>query len=376
MKSENRVLFAILPIAIILTLFAFSSASTVVLWVLCAFFLFAVVDPLMERFMGLGVPPILLSIGLVLIGSAMAAGMGFLIFKTSSGVIVQLISYKAAIYKFYQNTFHELTHYTQFFSHQSYPTAGQDAAAQATTVPGPSGSTPDVSEMGMGVLSGLNSVVSVLSFMVLTPLLTFFMLAERNLFAVVCTPLFSSPEKGRKMWKQITDATTAFFLGNFVLILVSFPIFVVAFWLLGVKAFLSMGLLSAIFNLVPFLGFVLAAILPTLDLLMNGGHVGGAIILVSLCFVTHFSIANVVTPKILGAKLNLNATVSTIALIGWGELWGPMGLLLAIPLTALIKVLLEHSSLEAFQTASALMSEDALTTSRLRLKKINGKRLN
>jgi len=65
-----------------------------------------------------------------------------------------------------------------------------------------------------------------------------------------------------------------------------------------------------------------------------------------------------VTPKLLGSQVNINATTSTIALVAWGELWGGFGLILAIPLTAVIKILFEHSNYFWLQWIAGLMSED------------------
>ena len=64
------------------------------------------------------------------------------------------------------------------------------------------------------------------------------------------------------------------------------------------------------------------------------------------------------TPKVLGSKVDINATTSTIALIAWGELWGGLGLILAIPVTAAIKILFEYSSSEWLRWFAALMSEN------------------
>ena len=367
-EGSPRLFYALLPVAIVAILYAFSVASTLILWVICSFFLFALIDPWMQKLMGKGINPILLAVALVCIAFAILTGMGFLVYKTSSGIIVRLISYKSSIFKLYEDANHYLAHWSQLFSHpQSDPGIALDTPHALQVVPAPtpvgtpvptSPSAISPSEVGTGVLSGLNSVLSVLTYLTLTPLLTFFIVAERDQFGMVAKQAFHQPERGRVIWKQITDAINAYFLGNIVLIVISFPIFVVAFALLHVKSFLSLGLLSAVVNLVPFLGFILAAILPTLDLLTNDGSLGGVLVLLAVCLVTHFTIANVITPKLLGAKLDINATFSTIALIGFGELWGPIGLLLAIPVTALLKILLQHSSLSAFRSIAALMSED------------------
>jgi predicted PurR-regulated permease PerM len=390
LNEEKRIFAVLLPIALVAIFFALSAGSTIFMWIVCSFFLFALIDPWMQKFMGKGINPVFLAIALVLIAFALVGGIGFLVYKTSSGIVMQVISYKAAIFKFYKDTTGYMTHWTQVFTHQNDPglaentkqalghasnaganttsAAASATPAAATSAASSTGSLPD-KEVSLGVLSGLNSVVSILSFVILTPLLTFFMVAERDLFAQVCSKYNHHAVGGKAIWKKVTDAITAYFVGNIILILVSFPIFVLAFGLLGVKSFVSLGLLSAILNLVPFLGFVLASVLPTLDLLMNGGHGAGIIGLISICCVTHFTIANVVTPKLLGAKLNLNATASTIALIAWGELWGPLGLLLAIPLTALIKIWLEHSGISMFEFVAGMMNEDHTASGHLRLKK-------
>ena len=349
--EDNRLFFAILPITLFALFFAFSAAGTLFLWILCSFFLFALIDPWMQRLTTKGGNPIFLAVVLVLIAFALLSGMGFLIYTTSSGIIVQIISYKGAIFKFYEHASESFSHFTSLLT-------GVDSSSQDLPA-SPSAAPVTTNNISLGVLNGLNSLFSFLTFMALTPLLTFFMVAERDLFGLVGSKFIQVPEKGNTIWKEITDSIAAFFLGNIVLTLVSFPVFVLAFFLLGVKSYLSLGLLSAILNLVPFLGFILSATLPTLDLLMNGGHIGGAVGLILICFLSHFTIANVVTPKILGAKLDLNATVSTIALVGWGELWGPLGLVLAIPLTAMIKILLKHSMVPSFQIVAAMMSEDS-----------------
>jgi predicted PurR-regulated permease PerM len=406
LNEEKRIFAVLLPIALVAIFFALSVGSTIFMWVICSFFLFALIDPWMQKFMGKGINPVFLAIALVLISFALVGGIGFLVYRTSSGIVMQVISYKAAIFKFYKDATGYMTHWTQVFTHQNDPglaentkqvlahgnnvgahaasgaasgatpaAAAQSAAPAAAAANSAAGSASSSSnslpdkEVSMGVLSGLNSVVSVLSFVVLTPLLTFFMVAERDLFAQMCSKYNQHAAGGKAIWKKVTDAITAYFVGNIILILVSFPIFVLAFGLLGVKSFVSLGLLSAILNLVPFLGFVLASVLPTLDLIMNGGHGAGIIGLISICCVTHFTIANVVTPKLLGAKLNLNATASTIALIAWGELWGPLGLLLAIPLTALIKIWLEHSGISMLEFVAGMMNEDHTASSHLRMKK-------
>ena len=360
MQFPSRLISLLVPVALVALFYALSAGSTVFLWLICAFFLFALIDPWMVRLSKTRISPIFIAIGLIVFASAILAGLGLLFYRTSSGLILQLLTYKTAIFGFYEKSSEHLTHWTQSVTHVT-PESSVTTQTSGSAI-GAAGAAPLPTSLpeGLGgnLLSGLNSAFSILSFAALTPLLTFFMVAERNHFAEVCSRYFVERGTGRAMWKRITDGISGFFLGNLILVLFSLPIFVLLFRIIGVKGYVTLGILSAIFNLVPFLGFILAAILPTMDLLMNGGSATGALILVGCCFLTHFTVANVVTPKVIGSKLNINATASTIALIAWGDLWGPLGLLLAIPLTAIIKILFEYSHSPTLQGVAALMGED------------------
>jgi predicted PurR-regulated permease PerM len=56
----------------------------------------------------------------------------------------------------------------------------------------------------------------------------------------------------------------------------------------------------------------------------------------------HLVAANVLTPALIGRRVHVNALAATISLLFWGWLWGGMGLLLAVPITATIKVVCDH----------------------------------
>jgi len=69
-----------------------------------------------------------------------------------------------------------------------------------------------------------------------------------------------------------------------------------------------------------------------------GPYIGVAAALTLL----HFIGLNVLMPAIVGRRVHLNALAVTIALLFWGWLWGAIGLILAIPITATIKVICDH----------------------------------
>ena len=62
-----------------------------------------------------------------------------------------------------------------------------------------------------------------------------------------------------------------------------------------------------------------------------------------MILVVQFLEGNLITPKVMGNKVNINAIVTIVALLVWGFVWGILGMILAVPMTAMIHVLLEHS---------------------------------
>jgi predicted PurR-regulated permease PerM len=66
------------------------------------------------------------------------------------------------------------------------------------------------------------------------------------------------------------------------------------------------------------------------------------LLIVTAVVLLHVVALNLLYPRILGKRLQLNPLAVTMALLVWGALWGAMGLLLAIPITAAIRIIFAH----------------------------------
>jgi predicted PurR-regulated permease PerM len=146
----------------------------------------------------------------------------------------------------------------------------------------------------------------------------------------------------------------SFLVGNLLVGLFVSVVSLIVFGLLGVPFFYFIGFISGFLSMVPYLGVVLALIPPVITGLgvLNFEKV---IMLILSILVLHLFAMNVLYPKILGKRLQLNPLTVTIALLFWGWLWGAMGLLLAIPVTAAIKIVLDH--VEGFEGYGQWMGE-------------------
>jgi AI-2 transport protein TqsA len=113
----------------------------------------------------------------------------------------------------------------------------------------------------------------------------------------------------------------------------------VMLWLLGVPLPVLWGLLSFITNYIPNIGFVIGLVPPALLGLLEGGPRLMILVIALYCLV-NFVIQEVIQPKIIGDAVGLSASITFLSLVFWSWVLGPLGALLAIPLSLLTKGLL------------------------------------
>lgn len=112
--------------------------------------------------------------------------------------------------------------------------------------------------------------------------------------------------------------------------------------LLGVDFPLLWGLVAFVLNFIPNLGSILSAIPPVLLALVQFGF--GRAIGVAACYVAvNMLLGNIVEPHLMGRRLGLSTLVVFLSLVFWGWVWGPVGMLLSVPLTMIVKILIENT---------------------------------
>lgn len=133
----------------------------------------------------------------------------------------------------------------------------------------------------------------------------------------------------------------AFIVGNVLVGLFMGGISTVVFGLLHLPYFYLTGFISGFLSLVPYLGVVIAALPPLLSG-MGKLHGTGMLVVILTVLGLHVFSLNVLYAKFLGARLRLNPLAVSLALLFWGWMWGAMGLILAIPITAAAKIVFDH----------------------------------
>ncbi len=139
----------------------------------------------------------------------------------------------------------------------------------------------------------------------------------------------------------ISRMIRSFMVGNLLIGLFTAAGSMAVFGALHLPFFLLVGAISGFLSLVPYLGIALALAPP---LMVGLGQLeSGDLLALSVAVVAlHFFALNVLYPKFLGNRMQLNPLAVTMALLFWGWLWGGMGLILAIPITAAMKIIFDH----------------------------------
>lgn len=132
-----------------------------------------------------------------------------------------------------------------------------------------------------------------------------------------------------------------------------------ALWLLGIPAAAVWGVLAFVTNFVPNIGFIIGLVPPAILGLLQGGWSLAIAVIVVYC-VINFIIQSVLQPKFQGDALGLTTTLTFLSLTFWTFVLGPMGAILALPMTMLVKAVLVDVDPE-YQWLVPLLSGDAAT---------------
>jgi predicted PurR-regulated permease PerM len=115
----------------------------------------------------------------------------------------------------------------------------------------------------------------------------------------------------------------------------------IGLFLLGIQYALLIGVIGALLNMIPYIGGLVAIALPMLLALASKSPITALWVFI-LYTVVQFIDNNLIVPKIVASKVKINALVSIIVVLIGGALWGISGMFLAIPLTAIIKVVFDR----------------------------------
>jgi predicted PurR-regulated permease PerM len=188
------------------------------------------------------------------------------------------------------------------------------------------------------------------------PFLVYFMLSWQDHVKAGLVELFRPRDRevAALTLGKIAKMMRAFVVGNVAIGLLLGSLSVAAFAALRVPSFFVAGMASGFLSVLPYLGVPLAMVPPAVATV---GHMPPAKLVAVLATVVtlHLVALNVLYPKLIGRRLRLNPLVVTISLLFWGWFWGAAGVILAIPITAALKIVFDH--VDRLQPWGALLGD-------------------
>lgn len=110
----------------------------------------------------------------------------------------------------------------------------------------------------------------------------------------------------------------------------------------GLELALVFGVIAFVLNFIPSIGSIISTILPLPLALVQYETLGPVIAILVLCTMTQLIIGNGVDPMLMGERLDLSPVTILVGLVFWALLWGAAGALLAAPLTAILRIVLQQ----------------------------------
>ncbi len=188
------------------------------------------------------------------------------------------------------------------------------------------------------------NVGSTVAFLFLIPVFVFMILFYQPLLIEFFRRVFgqSNRSKVSELINLIKSLIQRYLIGLLLQVAIISAMYSIGLLILGIKYAIILGIIGAFLNLIPYLGAIIAASLPMIIAIVTKSSPWFALLVLALYIVTQFIDNNFITPKIVGSKVKLNALASIIAVIAFAALWGIQGMILAIPLTAIAKLIFDH----------------------------------
>jgi len=209
-----------------------------------------------------------------------------------------------------------------------------------------------VASSGFAVLAWLVNLV-------LIPVVTFYLLRDWDVLIANIDELL--PRKNqpviRQLAKQSDEVLSSFLRGQFVVMLALGAVYSIGLWVIGLKLALLIGMLAGLVSFVPYLGFIVGIVAASVAMLLQTHEVMHLIPVIIVFSIGQMLEGMFLTPVLVGDKIGLHPVAVIFAVLAGGQLFGFVGILLALPVAAVLVVLLryihkEYLSSSIFNNAS------------------------
>jgi AI-2 transport protein TqsA len=207
-------------------------------------------------------------------------------------------------------------------------------------------------DLGTGVLG---QVVGFFGAAVIFLILTVFMLSEAKSFGMRLQAISKAhgPNIGR-MLSATQDIQRYLAIKTIVSLITGFLAGLLC-WAAGLDFFILWGIVAFALNFIPVIGSLVAGVPPIVLALLVAGLPNAILVAGGYLLINNF-LGNFVEPILVGRRFGISTLVIVVSVMFWGFVWGPLGMLLAVPLTMILKVVLDGS--EEFRWIGVAISSD------------------
>ena len=164
-------------------------------------------------------------------------------------------------------------------------------------------------------------------------------------FLVVIMTLFlllgKKPQNTSNEWNEIIGHIEKYIFTKFITSSATGILTGLIYWFLGIELAFIFGSLTFILNFIPVFGSIIAVLIPLPVAFLQFTDSTDVVLVMLLPAIVHIVIGNILEPKIFGEAFGLHPITIILSLIFWGMIWGIIGVLLAAPITAIIKITFE-----------------------------------
>lgn len=205
--------------------------------------------------------------------------------------------------------------------------------------------------------STMSFTTNMISQFLLILLFSFFLLYLRVFFLEFFYKAFASSDKTLidETMQKIYTVIQNYLLGLLKVIAIIGTLNSIGLWALGIESPLFFGFLGGMLVIIPYIGILIGSALPVVVALVTKDSYWYAVGVMGVFLFVHILEGNVITPYVVGSKVSINPLVAVFSLLLFGKLWGLSGLILALPVTAICKIIFD--TLPGFKAVGFLLGK-------------------
>jgi len=190
----------------------------------------------------------------------------------------------------------------------------------------------------------LGGLVGTIGIIFLLPVYIFFLLLYKQLILNFLYEVFAE-ENSAKVSEVLSEtklAIQSYIVGLLIEMIIVAVMNSTALLLLGVEYAILIGCIGALLNLIPYLGGIIAIALPVLMATVTKDGYSTQLGVIIAYIVIQFIDNNILVPRIVSSKVQINALMSIIVVLLGNQLWGVSGMFLSIPFVAVLKIIFDR----------------------------------